>query len=49
MLITNNKIMAELNDTIIPLKEENKTTLKNIGKANYSILKMLIDKIGEEK
>ena len=42
MLITNNKIMAELNDTIIPLKEEK-------GKANYSILKMLIDKIGEEK
>ena len=49
--ITDSEIMAALNDTIIPLKEEKEkeTTLENVGKAKNSILKMLIDKIGEEK
>ena len=47
--ITDNEIIAALNDTIIPLKEEKETTLENVGKAKNSILKMLIDKIGEEK
>ena len=49
--ITDSEIIAALNDTIIPLKEEKEkeTTLENVGKAKNSILKMLIDKIGEEK
>ena len=49
--ITDSEIMAALNDTIIPLKEEKEkeTNLENVGKAKNSILKMLIDKIGEEK
>ena len=49
--ITDSEIMAALNDTIIPLKEEKEkeTTIENVGKAKNSILKMLIDKIGEEK
>jgi len=47
--ITYSEIMRELNDTIISLKEEKETTLKNIGKAKNLILKMLIDKIREEK
>ena len=49
--ITDSEIMAALNDIIIPLKEEKEkeTNLENVGKAKNSILKMLIDKIGEEK
>ena len=49
--ITDSEIIAALNDTIIPLKEEKEkeTNLENVGKAKNSILKMLIDKIGEEK
>ena len=49
--ITHSEIMAALNDTIVPLKEEKEkeTTIENVGKAKNSILKMLIDKIGEEK
>ena len=49
--ITDSEIMAALNDTIVPLKEEKEkeTTIENVGKAKNSILKMLIDKIGEEK
>ena len=47
--ITDSEIIAALNDTIIPLKEEKEVTLENVGKAKNSILKMLIDKIGEEK
>ena len=47
--ITDSEIIAALNDTIVPLKEEKEVTLENVGKAKNSILKMLIDKIGEEK
>ena len=39
--ITDSEIIAALNDTIVPLKEEKEVTLENVGKAKNSILKMI--------